>query len=417
MLLWTCLALAFRGALAFFGSEALASAERLRFVTDGTEFYTPIAMSLRSGAGYADKYGAPTAQHMPGYPLLIVAARSVVPTYEGAALAVQLVSGSIAVGLVYLLAAAFLQGVAAHGAALIALGWPDLVVYSLLNLSESPFLCFSLTGTLLLLRSMRKGGIAIAALLGAVAGLGLLVRESMIAFILAWTFSLLRAPVSVPPRRRALNAVVMLATIGLTLAPWWLRNLATFGEFIPLSTKGANNIYCGTLVRPYYFSDGRNESIPVPPDEQAREDAVSARIGAAGSFRDRERVWLEAAFENVRREPGRQLWHLARKCYFMWQPNIGPRHIPRVGFAPFLWIAAIAHWMLVGSGTAGLARLRHDRDVLLALIVPLLVVTVFHVVVGIGEPRYHLPLIPTLIVGSLALVAGARGIRPAGPAA
>jgi len=407
-LLWAVIALTFRGAVVFIGASAIERAEQAGIAEDGSAYYLPLATSLWEGDGFANKDGRPTASHMPGYPLLVAAARWVTASFHGAIMAIQLLSGSLTVGLVFLMATTLTTPWAAHLAALIAVCWPDLVLYAGLNLSENPFLCLALAGGVILSRLLRTGEPATAAMLGLVCGLGVLVRKSMVSFILAWTIAVLVFPATRPPTRRLVNAAVLLAALALTLLPWWGRNLRTFGEFIPLTTKGAHNIYSGTLIRPYYLSDARNDLVTPDPEEQMREEAVAERVHAAGSFGERDRILLRATLDNVLRDPVAQLKHLARKAYFLWQPNVGSRHASRVGFAPVLWLIAAGHWLLVVAGLAGLFHLRSDREAVMTFIVPFLVVTIFHVVVGIGEPRYHLVFLPLLIVSAVALHPGAR---------
>jgi asparagine N-glycosylation enzyme membrane subunit Stt3 len=67
-------------------------------------------------------------------------------------LAVQAVAGALVVGLVFLMGCRCLDARAAHLAAAFALIFPDLTVYSLLDLSDMPYLALSLTASLLMMR-------------------------------------------------------------------------------------------------------------------------------------------------------------------------------------------------------------------------------------------------------------------------
>lgn len=397
-LAWVLAALAFRTLVAIGGAAALERAEAAGFAEDGTAYYLPLARSLSEGRGFLNSQGAPTAFHMPGYPLLLAAARWVTPSWPAAILSVQVLCGSLIVGLVFLLSASLFSRRAGHASAAIALLWPDLVIYSFLNLSDTPFLCAALACAWIHSRQLRNGTAWLALLLGVGCGVGTLVRESMISFAGAWMIGMLVLPKGLPPIRRGLNLLLVIAATALILLPWWIRNTAVFGEFIPLTTKGARNIYVGTLVRTFNFSDARSETVALDDAERRREEEVDARVNQATTARDKDRLLLAAAFENVRREPLTQLRHLGRKTWFLWQPNIGPRHADRIGMAPVLWLLAVAHWALVILGCAALWILRREPRTVFTLIVPFVLVLLFHVVVGIGEPRYHLPLLPFLIV-------------------
>ena len=397
-LVWVLAALAFRTLLAIVGAPALERAEAAGFAEDGTAYYLPLAQSLSEGRGFLNSRGEPTAFHMPGYSLLLAAARWVTPSWHAAILAVQVLCGSLIVGLVFLLSSSLFSRRAAHASAAIAFVWPDLVIYSFLNLSDTPFLCAALACAWIHSRLLVQGTARLALLLGFGVGVGTLVRESMISFAGAWMIGMLVLPRGLPALRRGLNVALVIAATGLVLLPWWIRNTATFGEFIPLTTKGARNIYVGTLVRTWNFSDARSETVALDDAARRREEEVDARVNQATTSRDKDRFLLAAALENVRREPLTQLRHLGRKTWFLWQPNIGPRHADRIGMAPVLWILAAAHWALVLLGCAALWALRRDPRAVFTLLVPFVLVLLFHVVVGIGEPRYHLPLLPFLIV-------------------
>jgi hypothetical protein len=223
----------------------------------------------------------------------------------------------------------------------------------------------------------------------------------MVAFAAAWTLAVLVLPQPIPLVRRGLNAILMAAIASLVLMPWWIRNAAMFGEFIPLTTKGALNLYAGTQIRPYYLTDARNRGLSVDPVVEERERTVTMQARAAHSNRERDHIYLNAALDNIRREPWEQAKHLVRKVAFLWQPNIGPRHAGRVGFAWVLWLIAAAHWTLLLAGVTGLWVFRRPPRALFVLGIPFILVMTFHVVVGIGEPRYHLSLVPFLLWSSV----------------
>jgi 4-amino-4-deoxy-L-arabinose transferase-like glycosyltransferase len=397
-LLWFAAALVLRAGVAVVLGPMLERAEAAGFAEDGSAYYLPLAQSLWEGRGFANADGVRTASHMPGYPLLLVAARAVTPSFGAAIRTVQVVFGSFVVALVFLLTASLLSRRAAHLSAFAALVWPDLILYSLLNLSDTPFMALTLAGAWLLSRQTIRGTGPLAAGLGVTCGLGALVRESMIAFAAAWLLAVLLLPRDAPRPRRTLQGVLMVAAMVLALLPWWVRNATTLGAFIPLTTKGGRNVYAGTLVRPYYFSDARNNALPLPSEERRREDDVEQRAREAPTAREGDRIFLAAAFENLRRDPLGQLAHLGRKLFWLWQPNIAPRHAERLGMAPVFWAIAVAHGLLLVVGGAGLWMMRSDRRALLTLSIPFLWVTLFHAVVGIGEPRYHLALLPILMV-------------------
>ena len=410
--IWLMIALGVRTASAVALGSALVRAEKAGIASDGTKMYSPMAKNLAAGNGFCVTPGSPSTSHVPGYPLMVAGVQRIVSSHRAAITIVQVISGTLVVGLTFILTFAFAGPVAAHLAALGATFLPDMVLYSMLNLSDMPFLVFVLLGTLVMLKLLHTPTIGWAVLAGVVIGLGTLVRESMVAFALAWGLMVLAGFFAKGRKVAALQRIAlaggMVIATAIMMTPWWVRNYTTFGEFIPLTTKGALNVYAATRIRPYYMTDARNEGIPLDPEIAKREAAVYERLAESTSMKEADRILFRAAAENWKLDPIAQIKHLGNKLLWLWEANIAPRHAARIGFAPALYLVAGAHYVFSVLGVIGLWMMRRNREAIALLIVPFIVVNLFHVIVGIGEPRYHLPVFPILFVSSAVLIA--RGI-------
>ena len=408
--LWVAGTLTVRGAAAWLLAGVLSGLVGGEIALDGRIVDAPAAAALVAGEGYAID-GTPIASHVPGYPLVLALALAVTPSLDVAVLTVQVGGGALVVGLIFWLGTLLFGVQVGHVAAALALVFPDLVAYSLLNLSETPQLLCILVAAAYTVRVLRRAPAWSAATLGLALGLGTLMRESTVLFAGTWWGLLLAVPWA-PPRVRAARVALAAVVFVAVLAPWWLRNSHTFEEFVPLSTKGMKNVYLGTLIRPYPVTDYRNQDLVVEPAELARDRDVNRRAAAATTLAERDRIFLAAADDNLRRDPAGQLLHVSRKFLFLWTPNIAPRHADRVGMPLALWGAATSYFLVLGVGLVGLWRYRRDRDAAIVLLAPLVVNTLFHVVVGIAEPRYHFPVLPALLIGtSIVLVPLLRARR------
>ncbi len=400
--LWLALAVLIRLGAALTMSEFLGKAKEGGIAADGWTYYAPMAENLAAGRGFLHADGELVLTHVPGYPLLLAGFKLALGSMNRAVLSLQILTGSLCVAMVFLLGNRVFPPAVAHIAAGVSALFPDLVVYSLLNLSESPFLFLFLLGVYFLVRALSTDRLSTGAVLGLVVGLGILVREGAVILAALWALVLLSCPPRRAWRRRMLATGAFAGVVVLTLCPWWARNWRVTHEFVPLTSKGAWNIWCGTMVRPYYLTDHRNKSVKPDATTLAVEESVRRQVAGARTLREKDKILLTATWERVTADPSGQLVHLMRKFLFLWQPNIAPRHAGRTGLGPILWGVAAAHYVLLGIGVVGLWHVWRSYEGGVILVLTFVVWVVFHAMVGIGEPRYHLPMLPLLILAGTA---------------
>jgi 4-amino-4-deoxy-L-arabinose transferase-like glycosyltransferase len=402
---WVALALLVRGGAALVLGDVLGRADAAGIAHDGVIAYLPLAQSFLAGHGLALEPGQPVASHVPGYPLILSAALGFVGSPAAAVLLIQVLAGSLVVGAIFALATLLVNERVGHIAALLAVAFPDLVVYSLLNLSESPHLLLVGLASLCVLGVLRTGRRDLSLALGAALGAALMVREGTLFVLVLWGALLAYAALRQGAVPRSAPLLLGLGVLAFVV-PWWIRNYSTFGEFIPLTSKGASNLYQGTMIRPYPVTDYRNSLVDMDPERVARDRAVHRRANAAPTRQERDRILIAGAVANLRADPAGQLLHVGRKLTWLWAPNVGPRHASRIGAPVLLWGVAAVHFAVLGLGLVGLVLVRRRREVLYLLLLPTVLTTAFHMVIGGAEPRYHFSCWPALLIGTAIALDG-----------
>jgi 4-amino-4-deoxy-L-arabinose transferase-like glycosyltransferase len=279
---WVALALLVRGGAALVLGDVLGRADAAGIAHDGVIAYLPLAQSFLAGHGLALEPGQPVASHVPGYPLILSAALGFVGSPAAAVLLIQVLAGSLVVGAIFALATLLVNERVGHIAALLAVAFPDLVVYSLLNLSESPHLLLVGLASLCVLGVLRTGRRDLSLALGAALGAALMVREGTLFVLVLWGALLAYAALRQGAVPRSAPLLLGLGVLAFVV-PWWIRNYSTFGEFIPLTSKGASNLYQGTMIRPYPVTDYRNSLVDMDPERVARDRAVHRGRSGIGS--------------------------------------------------------------------------------------------------------------------------------------
>lgn len=212
-------------------------------VDDG---YDEIARHLHAGDGYVNKPGqVPNLLTPPGYVFFLYALYGVVgteinegPRVQIAHIALDCVTLLLITRLALLLfASPFLAGAAGFAWAL----YPQIVVY---NARVAPEILFTLLTTATVfwwVRTVRKGSVREAILLGIFWGIAVLTKEKLVLLPAVIAFSvLLQSPgtFGVRAKRAALVIVVML----ITIAPWLARGYAVTGTFVPITMRSGRAI-------------------------------------------------------------------------------------------------------------------------------------------------------------------------------
>jgi len=206
--------------------------------------YHRLANLLADGRGYLrpfdlSEFGrvVPTAEYPPLHPFVVsLFARIGVRSVEGQRLALSLV-GVVTVVLVGELGHRLVDRRVGLVAAALAAVSPMMFLPETTLMSETVFVALVTMALLLAVSLMRRPSVGLALGVGAVAGLAALTRaEALVLGVLLFL------PLLVPSRTTSLGRGSILVLVGVVtmvavVAPWTIRNQATFHRFVPVSNN------------------------------------------------------------------------------------------------------------------------------------------------------------------------------------
>jgi hypothetical protein len=283
-------------------------------------------------------------------------------------------------------------------AAAMAAFYPELVWLAAHFWAETVFAVLVWWGfeRLLAADALARTGPAAAA--GALWGLGVLARETLLYFVpLAALWLLWRRRAEGGGRRAA---ALLTATV-LVVAPWTWRNHVVFGAFVPVSTAGGLNLFQGNA--PLSRQDVYDEYYAVPGHVPQYRHALRRGLE---SIRDRQPTWL--------------IEKLLEQMPMFWEAeSMAAIHIKRGAYGPvppalailFGLVLLVPYLALLPPFVAGLAGARYGRVEVL-LVGFLAYYNLIHVVTH-GFNRYRVPAMPVVFLfASFALVAWRQGTFP-----
>jgi hypothetical protein len=381
---------------------------------------------------YGYRAANPLQSFMPPLLTAVIAACLVTPWPEIAFGVVQVILSSLTVLLVYRITAWLADPVVGLVAAVLTMVYPPFLI--LLNQSTPPVL-----GTFLLALWMWAGMCLIegeswrwAALAGLVLGLNILNRPSSIGLLAVMLLGLRLRPQGWKAHSGVWwrPALMVVAVMGLTVAPWLARDLLVHRHFVWISTNGGFTFWNGN--NPFTTGsafDVRVADLAVYSGEVvAAPDAVSVvqvkpyplPLELRGTVATLDEVALDRALYSaslafIQAQPRRWLGLLAQKLVSLWwfRPNVGRSS----GFYQESWILPyrILYAGVLIAAVAGLfLSFKHWRRYILVygLLTYLTVVYVAYNAIT----RYRWEMEPYLLVlAALALVTGWRRVSPALP--
>ena len=273
---WIAIALGLALAMRLF---ALALASDVQHFGDPHN-YLRLAHALGAGQGLAlpgpgNGPWAPTALFPPVLPLLLAGAGKVFALNAVTLTFVNTLIDAAAALLLGRLAKQLGRPDLGVPLGLAYLVWPSIAFMAPLAYKEGLIIALLLASLVALLEEARRGGWRWAALSGLAAG-ALILTQPGIAPLLPFAFLAL-AP-SFDSRGRWFRASLIAA--GVTLAvmlPWWARNAAVFGQFIPFTSSGGLSLWQGA-----HPAGGMQWQLPPPEWGRGGEMAAeqSARSAA-----------------------------------------------------------------------------------------------------------------------------------------
>lgn len=346
------------------------------------------ASAVRLAESGAFWVGADRAWEMPGTAIFFTPAVWLFGAQD-AILPIRLMQAVLVViqcGLIAAIARRLFGGMAGFIAACIAALYPFLIAYQGLLLSETLFNTLLLAGVAALYAWRERGmrtdwTLAAACLFFALATLTKATLTVLPPLLLAATAWLAGANL----RRTILILAAASCMYAAFMSPWWIRNAAIFGAFVPFTTSSAQNLYLG--------NNPKNPDAGVDWNTNA-EPAVIAAIGALPDEVARQRAYNKAARDYIIENPAAFLRAAGKKFLRFW--NVIPND--QSFRTPFYSIVSAASFgpMLALALVCAFRRYRDWR--LLAPLYLIIGYFTFVHIVTIASLRYRLPLEPLLIV-------------------
>ena len=317
----------------------------------------------------------------PLYPYFLAVLHGLSGTFE-AARWTQAALGALLVPAVGVAGARALFPRAGLWAAAVTAVYPELVWFSVHFWSETVFMVLLWWGFERLLAADVRPGPAVAVAAGALWGLAILTRETVLYFVpLAAVWLATR-----PAAGARWRAAAFFAAALLVVAPWTYRNWLAFHAFVPVSTAGGQNLFQGNALIP------RDTTYEMVDAVQGRVAQYKYAMGMGlQAIRDRQPWWI---FEKLRDEmphfweaDSLVLVHIKRGAYGPVAPSVAVA-VALLVLAPYVGVLALF--------ALGATRLRWTRPAVL-LVSFLVYYNLLHIVTH-GFARYRLPVMPVVFL-------------------
>lgn len=373
--------------------------------------YDTLATHLIVHHEYAFEHGVPTSLRPPLYPALVAGIYQItgLQNYRAVRL-VNALLGLVTVVVVYLLGRNAYGPRVAFIAASIFCFYPSLVGATNLVLTETLFtllLCLFLLLIQQYLSSTQRVWLAAA---GLTLGLAALTRSVL------WLFPPFAALFLVAYGRERLllgriaSAGLLVVCFCVTLAPWTIRNSMLQKTFTTVDVMGGRNVMMGNYE--YTLVDRPWATIAVT-GENAWYRVLGRKYDIRGKTQGQiDKLAMRYAVEYVRAHPGQTLRRSTAKFFDFWQLErelvAGAQQGLWGKFSkPFtLCLAALivgAYILTMTAGIFGAWMRPMNAPFHIFLLLLILFITGLHSV-AFGHSRYHLPLMPIVIIYAAAAV-------------
>jgi len=384
------------------------------------QHYRQIATTLVRHGEFGFEPGRPTSIRPPLYPFLVAAVWKVTGTESLQAVrAVQIVLSLANVVLVYLLGLRLFNRRVALLAAAGLCFYPSLVFFDYLLLTEVLFtLLLTLTALgYVHLLDRERGWIALAT--GGALGLAALTRSVM------WPFPILLAPLAFasvggPFLKRFRVAALLVLGFAVVVGPWAVRNTRLQGVFTVVDTMGGLNLHMGNYEHTLHertwdtvsLEGDRHWSVPL---RQEHPDVSTWSEGRKEKWAQKRAVRFMAAHPALTAERSAikfaDFWGLEREIIAGFAKGL--HRPPRWFTALATGAIAVSFPLVLILAIGGIFRAGPlDRRAHGFLVLVLVFICGLHAL-AFGHSRYHLPLVPILLLYAAACVAARGRLWPA----
>lgn len=366
-------------------------------------YYLAVARSIAAGQGHhSDRLDA-WAAWPPGQAFWL---SRFIPANEGpfallqaprSLVAAQVFLGSLLVFLVGALGCLLADRRVGLVAAMFAAVLPELVAFSHYLWPTTLFSVLCLASWCCVVLARQRQSLAFAAAAGAVFGLAVLTRETAAAMALGGAVWLLWHAAPGERRGAALRSGVMLALCVLVVLPWTLRNFERIGRLVPVSTVGWMAAREGNTLSADDWMQEDHEALSAfrlryyALSETQRIDV--ARSEAIALVLEEQPTWL------LRKTIRNLAWLFSPDSFLLHKLSYeayGKRSLGEVRTLLVLSVSLYALAFVLGTLGLTLGRSAGAGSFAIAVAAPLLVL---HVLAN-ASPRYRVPLLPLLLIGS-----------------
>lgn len=387
-----------------------------KFAFGDSEGYWELARTIAQGEPY--QYGDYRVFRTPGYPALLAPLYWLSGDDEPPVLWGRIAGalfGTIAVGLVVLLAWKLFDERTAWIAGLIATFYPGQIASSVFVLSEAPFLPLMIAHLFAWQRAaestIRSRWLLWGALGGVLCGAAILVRPSWLLFL---PFTAGLTLLLARERFKHLQiASIMLLTLCVTMTPWWVRNYRVTGQFVATSLQVGISLADGWNPEADGGSDLERAAKALEDEGWfPNSEVVSAALGLQMaklqglpiSTRDYghveavvDRSYATAAKRWASQNPGRAVQLAGIKFLRMW--NFVP-NASEFGSWKFRLLYAFTYTPLLICCVLGLWKFRQHGFVVWLLFMPAVYFTLLHMIF-VSSIRYQQPaMLAWLVLGA-----------------
>ena len=351
----------------------------------------------------------------PGYPAVLAVLYLVGGGSEAVVRAAQVVLVGLTALAVGWLARGLLAAPVATVAALMAIGYLPLVLFSVLHLTEV-LATLLVTGVVAAVLQARAGTQRAwawwAAATVASAALALVRPSALAVFAVVPLATLTTGPA--PLARRVGWAAATVGGFLLLLVPWAARNHAVTGHLLPLGAGSGTSLYASAEQyagrSPRHLGAEDFDRLYVHIGQRAEE--AQAQAGAPRPTDPEVVVAMDEALRDDARSRmgdlsvGEAVGSLPGRVAALWSPGAITVSLPGRLQGPVEVLARWEHALLLALTAAGAVVLRRRWRELWPLAAPAVLLTLVHLAFHV-EPRYSLPARPLLFVLAAAAVVAA----------
>jgi len=358
--------------------------------------YDGLAIGLIEGKGYG---GGTSSYWPPGQPFFLAAIYSLFGYNPQIACIFQAFVSSLTCIVIYFLGKTVLNKKIGIISGFIAAVYPTFIIFSGLLLTETIFIFLLSLSILYLLKVYEQASLKNLLMAGVPLGLAMLVRPiilGFIPFILFWL--LLSSKDSKERKKNLMNFIAIFVIIMVVVSPWAVRNYNVHHKFVPVSTNGGVNFWMGNNPDATGRMLKKDNQAMLWTIKNMTDDEVA-----------REKLFYKKGLEFIKENPSKFLVLGAKKFAYFWG-FILPfftsylygyfiHPIPNWLFMLLAPLTVLPYAIILPLAIFGIVFYHYQKlDKKVSLLFLLIFYYIFVHCLILSSTRYHLPLVPFLII-------------------